>query len=110
MKVKISTLRKRRNPDSNFRESLTWQECKLETSYCKRLSHHALNLQQACCIKHIANYSKIKVRRDEPQIQTPNNPLPKPVAVTTKSAGTQLRKKDCADRSCIYMFYFKLSS
>ncbi|GBN42030.1 hypothetical protein AVEN_192525-1 [Araneus ventricosus] len=67
------------NPDSNFSlqqscsnlaqqnyklaASLIRLECKLETSYCKRVSHHKSNLLQACCVKVITNYSKNKVRR-----------------------------------------------
>ncbi|GBL79320.1 hypothetical protein AVEN_92526-1 [Araneus ventricosus] len=74
--------------------SLTRKECKLETSYCKRVSHHASNLQQAFCVKHIVNYSKKYA--DEPQIRTPDNPLPKPVVFTTQPEGLRLRKTDCA--------------
>ncbi|GBM49863.1 hypothetical protein AVEN_191258-1 [Araneus ventricosus] len=59
------------NPDSNF--SLQ-QACnkfdmtrvqasnKFETSYSKLRSHHGTNLQQACRVKLIANYSKNRVR------------------------------------------------
>ncbi|GBL98159.1 hypothetical protein AVEN_268251-1 [Araneus ventricosus] len=43
--------------------SLTRQECKLETSYCIRVSHYASNLQQACYVTLIANYSKNKELR-----------------------------------------------
>ncbi|GBM12871.1 hypothetical protein AVEN_114955-1 [Araneus ventricosus] len=35
--------------------NLTRQECKLETSYHKRVSHRASNLSQACRVKLIAN-------------------------------------------------------
>ncbi|GBN36135.1 hypothetical protein AVEN_47135-1 [Araneus ventricosus] len=94
-------------PDSNFRlqqscsklaASLTRQECKLETSYCKRRSQHASNLQQACCVKLIANCSKNRVCRRTS------------VALATQTAGLRLPKTDYAGISCIYTFYFKLSS
>ncbi|GBN62484.1 hypothetical protein AVEN_224064-1 [Araneus ventricosus] len=63
--------------------NLTWQECKLETSYRKRVSHHASNLSQACRVKLIANYSKNGVQR-QPRIRTPDTSLPKPGALTTQ--------------------------
>ncbi|GBN10416.1 hypothetical protein AVEN_189242-1, partial [Araneus ventricosus] len=86
--------------------SLTRQECKLETSCCNRRSHYASNLQQNCCVNSFQTIAKTEYA-DEPQIRTPDNPLPKPVAI---AAGPRLRKTDCANASCIYKFYFKLSS
>ncbi|GBM27542.1 hypothetical protein AVEN_257854-1 [Araneus ventricosus] len=65
--------------------NLTRQECKLETSYRKRVSHHASNLSQACRVKLIANYSKNRVRR-QPRIRTRDIPFPKPVVLTTRPA------------------------
>ncbi|GBN45708.1 hypothetical protein AVEN_263531-1 [Araneus ventricosus] len=61
-------------PDSNFSLQQSLQACnnfdtarvkleKFETSYCKRQSYHASNLQQTCCVKHIANYSRNRERR-----------------------------------------------
>ncbi|GBM28560.1 hypothetical protein AVEN_265016-1 [Araneus ventricosus] len=60
----------RYNPESNFSlqqrfsdlaleicklaASLTRQECKIETSYCKRRSHYASNLQQVNPLQTIA--------------------------------------------------------
>ncbi|GBN44754.1 hypothetical protein AVEN_146911-1 [Araneus ventricosus] len=94
---------------SKVAASLTRQESKLETSYCKRRSHHASNLQKACCVKLIANYSKNRVRRRTSDSK-PANPLPKPAALATEPAGPRLRQTDCANTSRIYTFYFKLSS
>ncbi|GBO18642.1 hypothetical protein AVEN_207932-1 [Araneus ventricosus] len=82
--------------------SLARQESKLETSYCKRVSHHASNLQQACCDKHIANYSKKYA--DEPQTRNPDNPLPKPVVYTTQPEGLRLRKTDCVTERLQLLF------
>ncbi|GBM03808.1 hypothetical protein AVEN_231286-1 [Araneus ventricosus] len=61
---------------------------KLETSYCKRVSHHKSNLPQACCVKLIANYRKNRVQT-QPRIRPPppNIPLPQPVALTTQLVG-----------------------
>ncbi|GBL80858.1 hypothetical protein AVEN_26281-1 [Araneus ventricosus] len=66
--------------------SLTRQECKLETNYCKRRSHNASNLQLSCYVKLIANYSRNRVRRQISDSH-PDNPLPKPVALATQAAG-----------------------
>ncbi|GBM74049.1 hypothetical protein AVEN_101999-1 [Araneus ventricosus] len=63
--------------------NLTRQECKLEASLCKRQSHHASNLSQACGVKLIANYSK-NTARTHPRIRTRALPLPKPVSLTTR--------------------------
>ncbi|GBO09757.1 hypothetical protein AVEN_195725-1, partial [Araneus ventricosus] len=86
--------------------SLTRQE--LETSYCKRFSHHASNFHQACCVKHIANYSKKYA--DEPQIRTPDNPLPKPVVFTTQQRDFDCGRQIALQKDCSYTFYFKLFS
>ncbi|GBM24200.1 hypothetical protein AVEN_199428-1 [Araneus ventricosus] len=67
---------------------------KLETSFCQRVSHLASSLQQACCVKHIENYSKKYA--DEFQIRNSENPFPKPVVFTTQPEGLRLRKIDCA--------------
>ncbi|GBM98556.1 hypothetical protein AVEN_186093-1 [Araneus ventricosus] len=56
---------------------------KFEVRCCKQRSHHTSNLQQACCVKLIANYSKNRVQR-QPLIRTPDMPLPKPVVFTTQ--------------------------
>ncbi|GBO42205.1 hypothetical protein AVEN_221874-1 [Araneus ventricosus] len=85
--------------------NLTPQECKFDTSYCKRRSHHASNLQQACCVKLIGNCSKNRVRR-----RTPDNPLPKPITLATQQAGPRFPKTEYVNISCIYTSYFKLSS
>ncbi|GBM79970.1 hypothetical protein AVEN_39598-1 [Araneus ventricosus] len=89
--------------------SLTRQECKHETSYCKRVSHHASNLQQACCVKHIAEYSK-KYADDNLRFESPPNRLlnlsPSPFSQRDFDCGRQIAlQKDCS-----YTFYFKLSS
>ncbi|GBL80004.1 hypothetical protein AVEN_97499-1 [Araneus ventricosus] len=47
---------------------------------------------------------------DEPQIRSPDNLLPKPVALATTPAGSRSRRTDCTNRSCIHAFYFKLPS
>ncbi|GBM20888.1 hypothetical protein AVEN_253697-1 [Araneus ventricosus] len=49
--------------NSKVAVSLKRQECKLEASYCKRVSHHKSNLPQVYCVKLIANYSKNRERR-----------------------------------------------
>ncbi|GBM36172.1 hypothetical protein AVEN_223238-1 [Araneus ventricosus] len=83
--------------------SLTRQECKHETSYYKQASYHALNLEQACCVKLIAICSKNRVQK-QPQIRTSDISLPKPVVVTTRPAS--LREKiECANRSFIYNLF-----
>ncbi|GBN76354.1 hypothetical protein AVEN_172627-1 [Araneus ventricosus] len=68
-----------------FATRMTRQERTLETSYRKRVSHHASNLSQACHVKLTANYSKNRVRR-QPWIRTLDIPLPKPVVLTTRQA------------------------
>ncbi|GBO15210.1 hypothetical protein AVEN_45745-1 [Araneus ventricosus] len=50
--------------------NLTRQECKLETSYSKRVSHYASNFSQAWRVKLIANYRKNRVRK-QPRVRTP---------------------------------------
>ncbi|GBO36514.1 hypothetical protein AVEN_213583-1, partial [Araneus ventricosus] len=65
--------------------NLTRQECKLETSLRKRVSHHASNLSQDSGVKLIANYSKNRVQ-SQPRIQTRDISLPKPVVLTIQPA------------------------
>ncbi|GBN89034.1 hypothetical protein AVEN_112373-1 [Araneus ventricosus] len=89
--------------------SLTWQKCKLQTSYCKLVGHHASTLQQAFCSNTLQIIAETEYA-DEPQIRIPDNQLPKSVALATQPAGPRLRMTDCVNRSCIYTFSFKLSS
>ncbi|GBM61119.1 hypothetical protein AVEN_152260-1 [Araneus ventricosus] len=73
----LSNIWKSADPDSNFSlkqscnnlafqicklaAGLTWQKCKLETSYCKQVSYHPSNLPQAsqrakkACLKGFGN-------------------------------------------------------
>ncbi|GBM96332.1 hypothetical protein AVEN_182468-1 [Araneus ventricosus] len=93
---------------SKLAASLTRQQCKFETSYWKRVSHHASNLQQACCVKHIVNHSKNYA--DEPQIRNPENPIP-----YLSSSPLNQRDFDCGRQTVLqkdrsYTFYFKLHS
>ncbi|GBM86633.1 hypothetical protein AVEN_71834-1 [Araneus ventricosus] len=64
---------------------LTRQECKLETSLHKRISHHESNLSQACGVKLIANCSKNRVRT-QPRTRTRVIAFPKSVVLTIQPA------------------------
>ncbi|GBM99917.1 hypothetical protein AVEN_190931-1 [Araneus ventricosus] len=84
--------------------SLTRQECKLKTSFCKRVSHHDSNLQQVSCVKHIANYSKKYA--DEPPTTRFLNLSSSPLSQRDFDCGRHIAlQKDCS-----YSSYFKLSS
>ncbi|GBM30259.1 hypothetical protein AVEN_26166-1 [Araneus ventricosus] len=71
---------------SKLAASLTLQESKLETSHCKRVSNHTSNLQQACRVKLIANYSINKVRRHTVDSSS-RQPTSWPFALVTQPAG-----------------------
>ncbi|GBL84043.1 hypothetical protein AVEN_100902-1 [Araneus ventricosus] len=77
--------------------NLTRQECKFETTYCKRVSHHKSNLTQACCVKLIANTQST----NKASIRSRDTTHPKPVALTIQPARLREEKIDCANRSRI---------
>ncbi|GBM95626.1 hypothetical protein AVEN_256425-1 [Araneus ventricosus] len=81
-------------PDSNFslQLSLTRQECKLETSYCKRRVTTCRTCSKLVASNSLQTIAKTEYA-DEPQIRTPDNPLPKPGAFVTQPAGLRLRRQ-----------------
>ncbi|GBO31235.1 hypothetical protein AVEN_129773-1 [Araneus ventricosus] len=93
--------------------SLTWQECKLETTLKQVIANEEVTTRRTCS-KLVASNSLQTIAKteyaDEPQIRTLDNRLPKTVALATQQARPRLRKTDYANISCIYTFYFKLSS